>query len=193
MGAGLSAAHRPPPRRGRPCARPPPRPRLVRAPARLISSVVCLQTRALCRCAPARLCAGGFQADPKPRAWSPRARLVAGRRAMAALPPFPRHPGHQEIRPRSTSPAPKTEPPGVSPPSSPPRPVSGVRGVEGRPAPARPPGRVRGAGGRRGRAGWGAAPGGPGHVVRAPPPPLGSPGVVPAADYDSRQAPRRSA
>lgn len=48
-----------------PCARPTPRPPRAPAPAGLISSAVCLQTRALCRRAPSRQCAAGVPGRPQ--------------------------------------------------------------------------------------------------------------------------------
>lgn len=160
-----------------------------RAPARLIRRAVCLQTWAPGRCAPPRPCAPGVPGRPH-RLGGPRARVAetGGRWPSSRL--LRASSGTRKYARRRVAPAPGRARGGrrrVS--ESPPAPRRAPRAP--RAGPAR--GRVGGAGGGRGRAGRGAAPAGPGHVVRAPRPPLGGPGAGPAADYDSRQAPRRSA
>lgn len=178
-----------------PARAPTPRPcPPARAPARLIRRAVCLQTRAPGRCAPPWPCAaGGSWAGPRLRLRGLPGRVAAGGRSLAALLPFPRLPGAQGDSPEA--PTPRAGGRAARGP--------GLVCASGRWAGAPPPrapragparGRVDGAGGRRaGARGAGRGAGGPGHVVRAPRAPLGRPGAVPAADYDSRQAPRRSA
>lgn len=171
---------------------PTPRPcSPARAPVRLIRRAVCLQTRAPGRCAPPLPYAAWVSGRPPPRAPGAPGADGGGLVGASSAPAF------------CTPPEAPRNSPEAHGPSAGGRATRGPRlvvegGWAGAPPPraprARPArGRVGGAGDGRGRARRGAAPAGPGHVVRAPRPPLGGPGAVPAADYDSRQAPRLGA